>query len=576
MEYLSYPGQFSRHQTRVVSIGDVVIGGSNPIIIQSMLTSLTSDIDACFKEVLSLVKVGCQMIRLTIPSLKDLDYIPQLRYLMQEEGVMVPLIADVHFSPNIAVAACEFFEKVRINPGNYTDVSKSSHKHKSDEWFEVGRENLKEAIVPLIKQLKYYQRALRIGVNHGSLSTRMIEKYGDSPLGMVESALEMIALFEAQEFNQLVVSLKSSNPVVVQKAYRLLVEKSPKTDAVPLHLGVTEAGNGIEGRIKGLAGIGPLLLDGIGDTIRLSLTEESKNEIEFAQKLQHAVEKYRFKTKVKLEPWRRELNHQRFNNGSMAINNVEIGNGSTLKLGVSKDNTQVLDKDISDMDFEYQILNEREIILNDKKRLRLSADLSSIFSDLPNFDGIVLENGPQTLFYFRFICCNFPVDKPIGMFYPLCESEAETLFLETQLSAILSEGLLDFLLIPQGINAKQLKRAFYLLQATRTRIFYPDYIACPSCGRTLFDLQLATHKIKKATRHLKGVKIGIMGCIVNGPGEMADADFGYVGSGKGKIDLYLGQQRIKKGVDEENAVDNLVDLIKANGRWLDPPLSPES
>ena len=574
MEYLSYPYQFSRHQTRTVQIGNIAIGGSNPIVIQSMLTSLTSDANSCFKEILSLVNVGCQLIRLTIPSLKDLEYIAQLRYLMQEEGIIVPLVADVHFSPNIAVAACEFFEKVRINPGNYTDVSKNSKKHHGAEWFEVGRENLKEAIIPLVKQLKYYRRALRIGVNHGSLSTRMIEKYGDSPRGMVESALEMINLFEAKGFDQLVVSLKSSNPVVVQKAYRLLVDHSPGKEAVPLHLGVTEAGNGIAGRVKGLAGIGSLLIDGIGDTIRVSLTEESQNEIVFAQKLLHGIGSYRSKDKIDNNRWQREINHQRIINPSIIVDGIEIGNGTPLKLGILKGTTLDVEKNRSEIDFEYQIKKNNIFILGNKKRLQLPNDFSadSDLSDLPDYDGIIVENSANTLYLLRKHYKAFSINKPVGMFYPLRDSEAETLFLETQLSAILSEGLLDFLLIPKNINANQLERAFYLLQATRSKIFFPDYIACPSCGRTLFDLQLATQKIKKATSHLKGVKIGIMGCIVNGPGEMADADFGYVGSGRGKIDLYLGQQQIKKGVDEQNAVDDLVDLIKENGRWIDPPI----
>lgn len=576
MEYLSYPYQFSRHQTRVVQVGNVAIGGSNPIVIQSMLTSLTSDIKSCFKEILSLVNVGCQLIRLTLPSLKDLEYIAQLRYLMQEEGISVPLVADVHFSPNIAVAACEFFEKVRINPGNYTDVSKNSKKHQDAEWFEAGRENLNEAIGPLVKQLKYYQRALRIGVNHGSLSTRMIEKYGDSPRGMVESALEMINLFEAKGFDQIIVSLKSSNPVVVQKAYRLLVEHSPATEAVPLHLGVTEAGNGIEGRVKGLAGIGSLLIDGIGDTIRVSLTEESQNEIVFAQKLLKAVDSYRSKDEIDGNKWQRELNHQRIKTPSTSVNGIEIGNGSPLKLGVSSEITLAVEKYNSDFDFEYQIQENNIFTVGNKKLLHMPIDFSANFFELPDCDGIIVKNSANALYLIRKQFKDFSTKKPIGMFYPLRDTDNETLFLETQLSAVLSEGLLDFLLIPKNISARQLERAFYILQATRSKIFFPDYIACPSCGRTLFDLQLATQKIKKATSHLKGIKIGIMGCIVNGPGEMADADFGYVGSGRGKIDLYLGQQRIKKGVDEQNAVDDLVDLIKENGRWIDPPLIIET
>jgi (E)-4-hydroxy-3-methylbut-2-enyl-diphosphate synthase len=571
MDYISYPCRQTRHDTRTVKIGDISIGGKHPVVIQSMLTSATNDVDACLKEIQSLMAVNCQLIRLTVPSMKDLEYVVKLRQLLKIEGITVPLVADVHFSPNIAVAACEFFEKVRINPGNYTDVSKNARRNKSASWFEEGREKLNQAIVPLVRQLKYYDRALRIGVNHGSLSTRMIEQYGDSPKGMVESALEMINLFESQGFDQLVVSLKSSNPIVVQKAYRLLVEKSPEKNAVPLHLGVTEAGSGVEGRVKGLAGIGSLLMDGIGDTIRVSLTEESKYEIIFAEKLLTSIENRRNPDHFIGEDWKRELSHQRIKNQSIIVGELEIGNTSPLKLGVFESFPSKFKNFANEFDFKFKTGEDQDIWIDDKRLLILPDNFEFGRYNENKSDGLILSGSLNQLYHLRSEYKKLVSGKPIGMFYPISQSEAETLYLETQISAILSEGLLDFLLIPDNISQKKLERAFYLLQATRSKMFFPDYIACPSCGRTLFDLQSATAKIKKATGHLKGVKIGIMGCIVNGPGEMADADFGYVGSGKGKIDLYLGQDKVKKNVDENEAVDELVNLIKENNRWVEEP-----
>ncbi len=567
MTSLNYPLQYRRLKTREVTIGHVKIGADNPICIQSMLTSSTQNIQSCLDEIKSLVAVDCQLIRLTIPSRKDLDAAYKLREVLREEGIDVPLVADIHFSPVLAVDACEVFEKIRINPGNFSDKPKQAKISQSSDSFEEGYERLREEIKPLVKNLKYYNRALRIGVNQGSLSTRMMEQYGDTPLGMVNSALEMVELFEEQGVDQLVVSLKSSNPVVVQKAYRLLAKTMPEENAVPLHLGVTEAGNELMGRIKSLAGIGVLLIDGIGDTIRVSLTEPSANEIQFAREFLSSIELCRIEEETAPEaPWQRPLNHQRVENGRAVFSECNVGGGTPLKLGGPAEN------DYPDVDIPFQLDfrvsdegNHSHPVGESKPFLKLAGNLESAHQKQPENCSALLIDCQTSLhalrgFYHQFMGqCSVPVGLELPPTYDYST--------DVQLAGILSEGLLDFVILPNGIESLTLQRFLLLLQATRSRILVPDYIICPSCGRTLYDIQNTAAKIKEKTSHLKGVKIGIMGCIVNGPGEMADADFGYVGSGPGKIDLYFGQKRVCRGVDESEAVDRLIALMKEKGYW---------
>lgn len=571
MDVLNYPLQYRRLNTRQVKIGLLSIGAGSPVLIQSMLTTATDKVQECIEEISALVDVGCELIRLTIPTRKSLDAVFKIKKKMKQEGLVVPLVADVHFSPKLAVDACELFEKVRINPGNFSDSSRSEKYLTDGAGFDEGHQKMREAVQPLIKNLKKYQRALRIGVNHGSLSHRMMERYGDSPQGMIQSALEMIDLFEDQGYRDLVVSLKSSNPVVVQKAYRLLIENSPEKDMVALHLGVTEAGNGSMGRIKSLVGIGALLSDGIGDTIRVSLTEPSINEIHFAKSL---LKHLTFSEKpIEFSPkfWERPLNHQRIENLSRKMLNTVIGSGTSIKIGVEK-RAVLPETDISfNTDFSYFFKGKGLFLENlSKPVFRINGEnLIDVGASEDAYSAILVDtaNPLETL---REYYQNRSEDKksiPVGVMYPSDESQ-NNLKYETHLAAILSEGLADFLLIPPKISSDYLVRMLYLLQATRAKIVVTDYIACPSCGRTLFDLIDTTEKIKNRTRHLKGLKIGIMGCIVNGPGEMADADFGYVGSGPGKIDLYYGQERVCRGIDEKNAVGALIDLIKEKGCWI--------
>jgi len=571
MDTLNYPLQYRRLITRQVKIGRLLIGAGSPVLIQSMLTTATDKVQECIEEISALHQVGCELIRLTIPTRKSLDSVVHIRNRMKEEGLTVPLVADVHFSPKLAVDACELFEKVRINPGNFSDSSRSEKQQGDGICFKEGHDKLREAIQPLIKNLKKYQRALRIGVNHGSLSHRMMERYGDSPSGMIQSALEMIDLFEDQGFKDMVVSLKSSNPLVVQKAYRLLIEKSPKKDMVALHLGVTEAGNGSMGRIKSLVGIGALLLDGIGDTIRVSLTEPSTNEIPFAKSLLKSLGDLSGSEECSSEFWKRPLNHQRVENLSQDLTQTEIGASTPIKLGTQKD-VALPETDIKfNPDFSYSFDSDT-LYLEDlsKPVFRVTKEDSVPTGFVPDqYSAILIDttNPLATLREYYKDQAESIKNIPVGVIYPE-DSSRHNLKYETFLAAILSEGLTDFILIPPKITSDRLMRLLYLMQATRAKILITDYIACPSCGRTLFDLIDTTEKIKSRTKHLKGLKIGIMGCIVNGPGEMADADFGYVGSGPGKIDLYYGQERVCRGIDEKNAVGALIDLIKEKGRWV--------
>ena len=513
------------------------------------------------------------MIRLTLPAGRDLEAAEEIRRRMREEGIATPLIADVHFSPRLAVEACEFFEKVRINPGNYSDISKNSHR-KDRIGLKEGRERLREAIKPLVGNLKKYGRALRIGVNHGSLSQRIIEQFGDSPGGMVESALEMAALFEEQGFDRLVVSLKSSNPIVVQKAYRLLAARRPEGGAMPFHLGVTEAGSGMMGRIKGLVGIGVLLRDGLGDTIRISLTEEGVNEVSYARELLKSLEGFSTDPDPNGEAWFRSLEHQRVANQTLLWNGCPIGGASSVKIGVpQKAEGFSVDRDL-DPDFAYETKEDGTIPGDLSKPLLLPSHIAEPEgADLSRYSAILLKND-LPLEELRRHCKkregSASPSPPVGVRLPLANSGESVLQREIDLAAALSEGLIDFLLVSRSIAPAQLKRLVCLLQATRCKVLLPDYIACPSCGRTLFDLQSTVGRIKAATSHLKGIKIGIMGCIVNGPGEMADADFGYVGSGSGKIDLYMGGKRVERGVEEHRAVDALIRLIKKADRWIEP------
>ena len=572
---LRYPLLPRKKQTRVIKIGSLELGGNHPVKIQSMLSSPLSEIDACLTEIRALHNAKCALIRLAVPKSRDLESLPEIRRRMKEEGISTPLSADIHFSPKIAEEACEFFEKVRINPGNYTDRPKNTQSQVQSQSFSEGKEKLSEAILPLVKRLKQYHCALRIGVNQGSLSTRMIERFGDSPQGMVQSALEMIELFEKQSFTQIVVSLKSSNPIIVQKAYRLLDQLQPDIGGVAIHLGVTEAGNGLIGRYKSVAGMGALLLDGIGDTIRVSLTEPSVNEILFAEHFLQTLNlnSQNFDSKPKF--WSRIETHHRVSNKSLTIEAKELGNASSVKIGVPTSSTYTdLDSLLAE-DFTYSKLNDGKIFFTDQEKpLREITGIEDIQlpMDSSKYSAILfnLSNPLHLLRQYYKSDQNRGLQLPVGISFPE-QIESLSPLQVTHLTAILIEGLVDFFLLPETMNSEQIEEAINLLQASRSRLLVADYIACPSCGRTLFDLEGITKTIQEKTHHLKGVKIGIMGCIVNGPGEMADADFGYVGSAPGKVDLYYKQNCEVRGIDQEVAVEVLIELLKTHAVWIDPP-----
>lgn len=563
---LPYPFAYQRRKTRMVKVGDVAIGGDNPIRIQSMLGSLNSDIEGCLEEIRKLDQAGCEIIRLTVPNRKELDAIYKIKEGMKKEGIERPLVADIHFSPALALDACELFEKIRINPGNFSDSPKNKSGKAGSSSFEEGFLHLKETVQPFILKLKEYKRALRIGVNQGSLSTRMIEQYGDSPLGMVESAVETIQLFEEEGFYDIVVSLKSSNPLVVQQAYRLLASRLPAEDSVPFHLGVTEAGDGLMGRIKSAAGMGPLLKDGLGDTIRVSLTEPSHQEIPVAEALVHSI--LEESTSSAFGKRFQELGKHREMNGTIQIDSLKLGGGSPLKLGHLKGKNSFWQKAEVETDFCFQIQSNEIRIENQTFSCHIVEP--GIVENVPESDVIIFK-APFSLFEIRKFYETGLSKKSIVMLQleNTVPAANDDFTQDIELAGLLGEGLVDALLLPEEYEKSNLTRFLSLLQATRSRLFTADYISCPSCGRTLFDLQSTVAKIKEKTSHLKGVKIGIMGCVVNGPGEMADADVGYVGSGPGKIDLYLGQQKVKRGVPEAEAVDALVDLLKEQGMWRD-------
>ena len=574
-------------------VGKVGVGSAEPVRIQSMLTSETTDLDSVMLEIQALHRASCEMIRITIPNRKALDAIPEVRRRMSEEGIERPLIADIHFNPQLAVDSCEFFEKVRINPGNYADRKKFEIREYSDLQYAEELERIEETLLPLVKNLKTYQRCLRIGTNHGSLSDRVMNRFGDSPEGMVQSALEFLRIFEKHDFYDTILSMKSSNPLVMKEAYRLLVMRMEEESMdYPLHLGVTEAGNGSEGRIKSAVGIGGLLCQGLGDTIRVSLTEPAENEIPAAKAILGGVEKLieristelgeneRFEEKsvseTTISPNQNQstlrIQSEKTSGRSILMkpSGCKIGDRETFKLLFWKTGTEFTDpKKVFDAKLDRSdgeqvlLLNEQEIetgldktILDHLKSKLLVLEVSNPLYTIRNLNQRFEDKAKPTA---------------IGFQLPIIESMEDHLGLVAELGELISSRELHALIChdgdPESLSARFAQN---LMQATRVRMFQADFISCPSCGRTFFDLQQTTEQIKRKTAHLTGVKIAVMGCVVNGPGEMADADYGYVGAGPGKIHLYRGQQCVQRNIPSHDAVDKLIDLIRSEGRWIEP------
>ena len=570
-----------RRLTRVVHVGPVGIGGINPIRVQSMLTCDTMDTDECVRQTLDLVAVGCEIVRITAPTVKDARNLENIVAGLRARGCDVPIVADIHFKPDAALEAARWVEKVRINPGNYADSKKFAVKEYSDAQYAEELARIRERFTPLVELCKSRGVAMRIGTNHGSLSDRIMNRYGDTPLGMVESALEFARIARSLGYHDFVFSMKSSNPKVMIGAYRLLVrrltEEGPDWN-YPLHLGVTEAGDGEDGRIKSAIGIGALLADGIGDTVRVSLTEDSVHEIPVARRL---VELFgaTADSQPEISDYPLPEVYQRRNAAKLSVQGVTLGNGEIPRVIVRQGTFDKVAHKLSGLgDFQPEIILEgarvREVDPRDAAALReVNAEPEPCLVTVRG--GVELSPISAYRLLARGLAERHAVllkDTFTASVDPHADFLTTMLTAATNLGAPLCEGIGDAVLI-QGEEApgQSLRLAYNILQAAGSRVFKTDYVACPSCGRTLFNLQSTTAKIRAATGHLKGVKIAIMGCIVNGPGEMADADFGYVGGAPGKVNLYVGKQPVRFNIPEAEAVARLTDLIREHGKWIEAP-----
>jgi (E)-4-hydroxy-3-methylbut-2-enyl-diphosphate synthase len=691
--YCKDPFAYHRRQSRVVHIGNVPLGGAYPIRIQSMTISDTMDTAATVAETIQLVEAGCEIVRITAPSLNEAENLRHIKTALRQRGVQVPLIADIHFTPNAALKAAEYVEKVRINPGNYADKKKFATHEYTDSEYQAELERIEERFKPLVLKAKQYGVAMRIGTNHGSLSDRIMNRFGDTPEGMVESALEFVRICERYDYHDIVLSMKASNPLVMIQAYRLLAARMDELGMdYPLHLGVTEAGDGEEGRVKSAIGIGALLEDGIGDTIRVSLTEDSIHEIPAAMALVRPYNERRagaaerralpIRLSTAPTPLPRE---QRNPYGYTRRKTVEVqvgalGIGGTQPVRVELATTAPL-REVERTLEEIRALTVPEqasVPASEIVRLRGTspADLAALTplrarlrlagltvplalqlplpllasqaipavekictmpesevtetiwheqvqqaltvahlhqaalewlltpAAIPHFIrathgstlaglahtatllGTLTQQAgfsaslfsvttEQPVYAYRFLAAHLDqqgLALPLHLTTPTLQGREETLFQASLwLGTLLSDGLGDSMQIASDLPAADARRLSYnILQAARLRMSKTEFISCPSCGRTLFNLQTTTERIKTRMSHLKEAKIAIMGCIVNGPGEMADADFGYVGSGPGKISLYVGKECVERNIPESEADERLIQLIKTHGKWVDP------
>jgi (E)-4-hydroxy-3-methylbut-2-enyl-diphosphate synthase len=655
-EYCNSLTKYSRYKTREVSIGNIPLGNNNPIRIQSMTITNTMDTKATVEQTIRIVKSGCDYVRITAPSKLEAQNLENVKKELKARGYDVPLIADIHFTPNAAEIAARIVEKVRVNPGNYADRKKFEIVEYTDDKYEAELERIRKKFTPLVMICKEYGTAMRIGTNHGSLSDRIMNRYGDTPLGMVESALEFVRICEDLDYHEIVLSMKASNPQVMVQAYRLLVQRMNEEKMnYPLHLGVTEAGAGEDGRIKSAVGIGTLLEDGLGDTIRVSLTEDPEYEAPVAILL---ADRYRNRANHKqIKP----IEEPPFNpyeyEKRISIQTGRIGESNVTKVVADYSKRKINDfKDLSDIGYfyntetdkwnmsdtaadllylgsqiipfnipnglqaiydynswlklkekssAYPLCTAREFLNSDHDKNLLkfvSADLNSLTTEfvnkIKNDNNLVLivttenEHGmaEQRRVFFELMNNEINNSVIIKRSYNNLSVDQFRLFASTDLGSLLIDGYGDgvwveiqdnFLTVQsdgkyirkftkEESKEKIINRTLFgILQAARVRISKTEYIACPSCGRTLFDLQETTEMIRKKTEHLKGVKIAIMGCIVNGPGEMADADYGYVGSGVGKITLYRKKDIVRRNIPTSEAVDALIGLIKEDGKWVE-------
>lgn len=660
--------QYKRLITREVKIGDLLLGNGHPIRVQTMTTTDTMDTMATVEQTIRCIEAGAELVRITAPSKKEAENLQNIKDELRKRGYSTPLVADIHFTPNAAEIAARIVEKVRVNPGNYVDKKKFETIDYTDAEYQEEIERIVERFTPLVKICKEHGTAMRIGTNHGSLSDRIMSRYGDTPMGMVESAMEFLRIARAESFHNIVLSMKASNPQVMVQAYRLLIQTMDQEfgECYPLHLGVTEAGDGEDGRIKSAAGIGTLLEDGIGDTVRVSLTEDPEFEIPVCRDL---VKRYNTRSEHLAIPAIEHLNYSPFQykrRQSISIENIGGTQVPVVVADMSRiDNLEP--QDLQSVGYQYDAATDKwsisdaaaDYVFTGKalpdfalpgtlkiitwpNHWEAATDKTSCF---PIFDAKGFAEAEQISDRINFVMVDcFSDETNVNDFTDLdvlqdagrlnetvvlCLSsknahampairrmmveltarkisnpvifvndsnwrtaDEHLIHYATEAGALLLDGFGDGVcfgmtkesytaateLNASGRNYVQNQTpeafinttAFGILQATRTRISKTEYISCPSCGRTLFDLQETTAKIRAVTNHLKGVKIAIMGCIVNGPGEMADADFGYVGSGVGKITLYKGKEVVKRSVDSEVAVDELIQLLKDNGAWVEP------
>jgi (E)-4-hydroxy-3-methylbut-2-enyl-diphosphate synthase len=647
-------------------VGNLVIGGGHPIRVQTMTTTDTMDTDATVAQVIRCIEAGAELVRVTAPSKKEAENLANIKAILHAKGYTTPLVADIHFTPNAAEIAAKIVEKVRVNPGNYVDKKKFEQIDYTDAEYIEEIERIRERFTPLVLICKEHGTAMRIGTNHGSLSDRIMSRYGDTAIGMVESAMEFLRIARSLDYHQIILSMKSSNPQVMVQAYRLLIQQMHQefNELYPLHLGVTEAGDGEDGRIKSAIGIGTLLEDGIGDTIRVSLTEDPELEIPVCKDL---VKRYADNSGQNADqlpaigqlPYS-PFEYKRFN--TIAVKNIggkqvpvvvadlshltDIKEADLVAIGYTYD--AITDKwAISDAAADYVFIGQAPLnfnlpgtlsiiaspaicaLANNTEKYHPITDAASYISFAPkhphlNFvqldcysdhhpiaDELLLQIAKDTtvVFCLSSQCKNamqavrrmaiklmqLDIHQPIVL---VTDSKWQTtdehlIHFAIETGALLLEGIGDGICLGLTKDAYEVSitgsnvsgrnyfnnasleqllntTAFGILQATRTRISKTEYISCPSCGRTLFELQETTAKIRAVTNHLKGLKIAIMGCIVNGPGEMADADFGYVGSGVGKITLYKGKEVMKRNIDSNVAVDELILLLKEHNAWVEP------
>ena len=625
--------EFSRSETREVIVGDLRIGGNNPIRIQSMTTTDTMNTEETAEQSIRMIKAGSELVRITAPSKREAENLINIKNKIRDRGYNTPLVADIHFTPNAALIAAEIVEKVRINPGNYVDKKNFNFIEYNDESYGLELDRIKERFVPLVKVCKNNKTAMRIGTNHGSLSDRILSRYGDTPLGMVESALEFVRICEELDYHNLIISMKASNTQVMVQAYRLAVAMMKKEGMnYPLHLGVTEAGDGEDGRVKSSVGIGALLEDGIGDTVRVSLTEEPELELPVAKLL---IDRYNNRYKhARIPPIVKPLfqPYSYSKRESLLKNNIGNDQVPRVIIDISKED-ELTYEHLVNVGYTYSKKLDKWIIAdqavdyifigNNKLKFKLPGTLyviqnirfweknkqafplftlkeyfkykgkkgsinfvnistteffSSNLLKLKKDDSIVLLINTMNdhwvadirRIFLELEKINWKVPVIINKEYYSITKDEFQLYSSTDIGSLLLDGFGDGIWLSSDFSYDIItKLSFGILQATRTRISKTEYISCPSCGRTLFDLQKVTSEIRSKTNHLKGVKIGIMGCIVNGPGEMADADYGYVGTGVGQISLYKGYEVVKKNIPADVAVQALIDLIKENGDWVD-------